>query len=272
MKMRLLFIFILGLLPTAIFADETATTSVTYDSTSFEYGNVIYEQGKYQEAAVVYKNLLKENGPSEAVYYNLGNCNFRLNRIGEAILCFERVLYFNNNNVEALHNLNISNQNQRDKMDAIPSSIFAVWWKGFVQLFPSNIWAVLAIVFSCLVAVGMVLYRWPAFIKWQRTGFYLLAAALVLAVICLIGAAGNKQYLKNNQYAILVTPDATLKSTASENAENVELIHEGIKVKIVDDNGDWISVKLPNGVNGWLHSYQIEKINPFALTENSQQP
>jgi SH3-like domain-containing protein len=118
----------------------------------------------------------------------------------------------------------------------------------------------------------MVLYRWPAFIKWQRTGFYLLAVALLFSLICLIGAVGNQQYLKNNQYAILVTPDATLKSTASENAENVELIHEGIKVKIVEDNGDWMSVKLPNGETGWLHSYQIEKINPFAVTENLQQP
>lgn len=272
MKLRLLIILIFSLSQTTGFAEEAATSSITYDSTSFEYGTVMYEQGKYQEAAVVFKNLLLENGPSEELYYNLGNCNFRLNRIGEAILCFERVLYLNNDNTNALHNLKISNQKQRDKLDTIPSSIFAVWWKGFVHLFPSNAWAVLAIVFGWLVVLGMVLYRWPAFVKWQRPGFYLLSASLLLSVICLIGAVGNNLYLKNNQYAILVTPDAALKSTASENAENVELVHEGVKVKIISDNEEWLEVKLPNGVSGWLHNYQIEKINPFLVKENLQQP
>src|SRR5262245_50565847 len=56
----------------------------------FDSANLLYEQGKFAEAASAYQSLLKSGRTSAAVYYNLGNAFFKAGQIGRAIAAYAR--------------------------------------------------------------------------------------------------------------------------------------------------------------------------------------
>jgi tetratricopeptide (TPR) repeat protein len=56
----------------------------------FKRGNAAYEQGQYEAAAEAYRSLLRYEIRDPVVEYNLGNAEFRLGRLGQAILHYER--------------------------------------------------------------------------------------------------------------------------------------------------------------------------------------
>ena len=57
-----------------------------------EQAETFYREGKYQEAAAVYKNILAGGRESAGLYYNLGNCYYKLGENTQAILNYERAL------------------------------------------------------------------------------------------------------------------------------------------------------------------------------------
>ena len=53
----------------------------------------LYQKGNYAQAVRGYEKLL-EQGESAALYYNLGNCYYRLDNIPHAVLAYERAQRF----------------------------------------------------------------------------------------------------------------------------------------------------------------------------------
>ncbi len=54
--------------------------------------NGLYQKNNFSEAAQIYQKLVDEGYEGTALYYNLGNAYYRLNKIGYAILNYERAL------------------------------------------------------------------------------------------------------------------------------------------------------------------------------------
>ena len=78
MKKLLIFLFSLFL---QLIASATPSLKVVADSA--------YMKENYQEAASLYEKVLEE-GYSPEIYYNLGNCYYRLEKIGPSVLNYER--------------------------------------------------------------------------------------------------------------------------------------------------------------------------------------
>ena len=61
--------------------------------------------------------------------------------------------------------------------------------------------------------------------------------------------------------AIVLKPVSSVKSAPSgDSAKDVFTLHEGTKVKVVDNVGGWSNVELADGRQGWLPSSDIEII------------
>ena len=60
--------------------------------------------------------------------------------------------------------------------------------------------------------------------------------------------------------AIVFTPTITVKSSPNPNSVDLFVIHEGAKVKIKDQVGEWYEIRIANGSVGWLPSSAIRKI------------
>lgn len=65
---------------------------------------------------------------------------------------------------------------------------------------------------------------------------------------------------ENSDDAILFVKEYPLKSGADNSSPDILILHEGIKVTVLDRIGLWSKVSLPNGEQGWLPSDSLVKI------------
>ena len=73
--------------------------------TALKEAEVAYTKEDYAKAIELYEGILKSNGESAAVYYNLGNTYYKAGKIAPAILNYERCLLLDPGDSDARFNL-----------------------------------------------------------------------------------------------------------------------------------------------------------------------
>ncbi len=272
MLRRLILIFVIAISLSAHAQTDTLKQGNPIDTTTYVYGNVMYEKGNYYVAITVYENLLAANGPAEEIYFNLGNAYYKTNQFGKAVLNYERALFFDTNDNDTEYNLELANQRIRDKIEPVATSIFELWWRGYISWFTAIGWSVIAILLIWISLAGFIVYRYHKFIKFQREGFYIFLVAIILFVFAFAGAAGRSASDKNYQFAIVLSPSAVIKSEPSESSTNLYLIHEGLKLQLLNTENNWTEIKMPDGIIGWVKNEDIVPVNPFIPEQNLMQP
>ena len=61
--------------------------------------------------------------------------------------------------------------------------------------------------------------------------------------------------------AIVMRPVTSVKSSpAAGSSTDLFILHEGTKVKVIDEVGSWNNIELADGRRGWIPSADIERI------------
>ena len=60
--------------------------------------------------------------------------------------------------------------------------------------------------------------------------------------------------------AIVIAPVASIKSSPGDAGKSIFVLHEGTKVSILDDLGEWRKIELSDGRQGWVLDNSIEEI------------
>ena len=60
--------------------------------------------------------------------------------------------------------------------------------------------------------------------------------------------------------AIVMSPVASVKSSPGEAGKSIFVLHEGTKVYLLDELGDWTRIELSDGRQGWIAAESINKI------------
>src|SRR5688500_2890584 len=72
---------------------------------TYKSANALYKAGNFEQAAASYEKILMQGYRKHEVYYNLGNCYYKLNNTGKAILNFERAQKLAPDDEDIAHNL-----------------------------------------------------------------------------------------------------------------------------------------------------------------------
>lgn len=219
-----------------------------------------YVKENYLEASAIYEKVLEE-GHSSDVYYNLGNCYYRLEKIGLAVLNYERALLLNPGDSHIRHNLDLARNKTLDKITPVGEIFIVTWYKSVINWLSVDQWANVGVVCFLLFLVMLGLYLFGKEIRLRKIGFY---SALVLVVVCLasnIFAWNQKHILLNRNTAVVMKTSVNVKSTPSETGTDLFVIHEGTKVTITDPSmKGWKEIRLDDGKNGWIPTNCIEEI------------
>ena len=70
----------------------------------------------------------------------------------------------------------------------------------------------------------------------------------------------QQNYQATSRSAIIFTPTVSIKSAPGESGTVLFVLHEGTKVKLLDQSNDWINVALPNGNKGWVQETDLREI------------
>ncbi len=219
-----------------------------------------YADSRYDTAALIYQSILEEGFQSPELYYNLGNCYYKLNEIPSAILNYERALKFAPNNENIQYNLNLCNSLIPDRIEKMPELFFVQWYKGLYNYFPIDIWAKIVVGLFVLVTIFMLIYFLSTQLLWRKIGFWMAMIFLIFSVFSFFLTNQKYSSFKKHDQAIIFTPSITVKSSPTKNSVDLFVVHEGTKVFILDRVGEWKKIKIQNGSIGWIEADNMEII------------
>jgi len=226
----------------------------------FQKGNEYYQAGDYEKAIQAYEEILRMGYESPEVYFNLGNAYFKLRQTGKAILNYERARRLAPRDEDILFNLRIANLAVVDKIPAIPEFFFTKIFDDFKALFPINslCWGVVFLyVLAVLCVILRILLRPPKARRSLTYGAAFLGALLLILSITLYSKVHDLRYRVE---AVIMVPKVDVRSAPSEDGIEVFSLHEGTKVQVVEERGEWLEIRLPDGKMGWLKRESLEII------------
>lgn len=245
---------------TLLFAATTATAAPAKVAITKVDADKEYAKGNYLQASKDYSDLLKV-GESVELYYNLGNCYYRLGNITKSIIAYEKAHRLSPSDRDVTFNLEFVREKTIDKIERQEKNFFSAGYTMLQNLMDMDAWARLSIVafFACL---GMAMLFLLGRDEWMRKlGFYVALLSVFVFVFSTLFAWQQKHNFDARDRAVVVAPSASVKLTPSDSSADAVVVHEGTAVQIVDRTmSDWYSVKLDDGKEGWLKRNSLEII------------
>ena len=232
----------------------------SFAQTPLKQANEAYKKGDYQTAISLYEKALQNGKVSGEVYYNLGNAYYKLNQIAPSVYYYEKALQLLPGDEDITYNLGLANQMKLDKIEKVPENILVRFKKQFNRIFPYDTWAWLTVfsAFLGLLAFGIFLFSSNS--NYKRTGFVVMFIALFSLILFWFNAEYGK-LLAQREYAIVFVPQTELLTEPNLTADKVISLHEGTKVQVLQRDGNWALVKLPDGKKAWLPKADIKSLN-----------
>ena len=220
-----------------------------------------YKKEDYQKAAQLYESVMAEKGVSSELYYNLGNCYYKLENISAAILNYERAYMLDPGDADIRANLALARGKTVDKVTPPSELFFVTWARNIMHLTSVDSWAVIGICAFVLMICGILVYAFMTNIRWRKAGFYSALVMLFVVVVANLSAYNQQKSMEERNSAVVVAPSVTAKSSPSESSTDLFLMHEGTKVEISDMTmRGWYEVILEEGKVGWIPAESVEII------------
>ncbi len=262
--MKRIFFFAISLiflLPLSAFAQDLDIT---------QQADSAYMADDFSRAVALYEQALEEEGSSSVLWYNLGNAYYRLDRLGDAILCYHRALRLDPSNADARTNLRFVNSRIADR----PSdnrSMIEMLTDRIVNAATPNAWAVTALVLFIVLIGAAALYIFASGVavrKWSFFGGIILAVLVILTLFIAREAASRAT---SDSGAIIMEPAVQLSTSPrvpKDRSEEAFRLHEGTMVEVLDSvatpadtlNPLWYEVIVDGTHRAWLPARSVRRI------------
>ncbi|MBO4645355.1 MAG: tetratricopeptide repeat protein [Bacteroidales bacterium] len=219
-----------------------------------------YQQGQFSQAAKLYEQFISEGNESAQVYYNLGNAYYKAGSLSKAILWYERAFRLDPTDKDIQHNLAFANRMLLDRYEPAPQSAFVKKWNNLSHSLSERNWAILSIVFAFLIALSVGTYLFASGKAGRITGILGMVLGTILIVLSIIFASKEKNRFKGVDEAIVMESVVHVTGKPDRSAKPEAIIHEGLKVTLIEQTKEFTFIGLPNGDNGWVLNQSIEKI------------
>lgn len=269
MRTKTLFVSILMMFATVVMFAQNDSVSVAADTVSVSsssgvtkhVADSLYEKEAFAEAVVMYEDIIANKGVSADIYYNLGNCYYKLDDVARAILNYERALLLDQGDEDIRANLALARGKTIDKVTSASEMFFVTWWKGLANSFSVDEWAVIGISSFVLMLIGILVYMFIPSLIARKIGVYGAMTLLFVTIVANVAAMHQRYSITHRDMAIVISPVVSVKSSPSETSTDLFLMHSGSKVTITDKTmKDWVEVKLEEGKIGWIPLESIEII------------
>jgi tetratricopeptide (TPR) repeat protein len=217
-----------------------------------------YKNKDYQQAIDANQKLLSEGYRNAAIYYNLGNAYYKTDQISQAILNYERALRLAPSDDDIRFNLKLANLKTVDRINPVPQLYLVTKWESFISSGSSRSWAIFSVVSMWLALVAFALYLFIERIR--RAGFFMGMGLVFLSLFFFYLSYIQSQAEYGTGQAILTATNTYIKSAPDASGTDLFMIHEGVKLNILDKVGTWSKVRLADGKVGWVEQGTISVI------------
>jgi tetratricopeptide (TPR) repeat protein len=224
---------------------------------AFKRANVLYEAESFDKAAAIYDSLIQIGYVTPELFFNAGNAQYKLKDHAKAILNYEKALTLGENeHVRA-------NLEMAQTMISAPIAKFSEffiyrWWAKLMTVVGPNGYAVLSII--AFTGGLLILYlHWFRSSMQGRSG-WIAGALLMLSVISILLSTASRAFSEKQVFAIVMVESTDMFEASDERSEMIRELSAGIKVRCVDQIGEWVKAELPDRDIGWVNESNIARI------------
>lgn len=216
-----------------------------------------YAAGNYDSTLVFLENLTEQGYQSFALFYNMGNAHYKLGNIPEAILHYEKAKKLKPNEDDLNYNLQLANAQITDNVKELPDNRLITFIAGALK---TDSWATLSIVAFFLFLIGLILFFYLPAPRQKSIFLSSSIVSLVVAFVLFLLAFQRNSNLDKIQEAVIMTASVTVTSAPTEIGKKLFVIHEGLKVEIKEEQGNFAKIKLADGNVGWVEKGTLSHI------------
>ncbi|MEO0571583.1 MAG: tetratricopeptide repeat protein [Bacteroidota bacterium] len=229
----------------------------------FQKATEAYNKGDYKKAINFYNDILKNGKHSSELYFNLGNCHYKLDEIGPSIYYYEKALLLEPNDREIKNNLDFAQNMRLDAIDEMPKTAMTRLHDTVVLALTPDQWGHLAVAMIVLFVLGFITYYVLYSATYKRIAFIAANATLFIAIFSVVmGYMGSGDQNSKNP-AIIFEREVVITSEPNDRSEKVFALHEGTKVNVLESLEDWSKIKIADGQTGWMPSRGLKVLKDF---------
>ena len=235
--------------------------SSTPESLFYE-ANRYYTKGDYEQAIQVYKRIIESGYEGGNLYFNLGNCYFKLGKKGMAILYYEKAKRLIPGDADLKANLSyaLTNVNEGKRNWKIEALSALAYISSLEQLCVNT-----SVSFFLLAGLLIFYILFPKRVKDAETNklrmWWLAATSIAVVVFLVFLSLAVLAYMENaRQYAVAVKEGGIVRFEPNKQATLHYELSEGTRVQVLKEKDAWYLVKRRDGLRGWVEKIYLEKI------------
>lgn len=216
---------------------------------AFETANLLYEKGRYQEAATAYEEIITAGTRTAPLLFNAGNAHFKAEQIGLAVANWLQAETLDPRNDRIQINLDFARKSISGGAQPVPL------WPAQLKVLTLNEWAAILLGTLWVCFCGLAAGAWkPKLRPSLRVPIILAAIALLLSAVLLIITARDRASTIN---AVVITPEAVVRFGPLKESQSAFVARDGSEFRMTDFKDEWIRVQDATGREGWLTSDQV---------------
>ena len=219
---------------------------------AFKAGNAFYHKEQYAQAVAEYEKVLKSGQQSPDLHFNLGNAYYKLNKVGPAIYHYEKAIMLCPHDRDYKANLAFAQKMMIDEVRPDRRVGLEKAIAGFTGALSYNGWAVAAVLCSVLLFAGFAAYYFSRRAIYKRMFFVSMLIFAFGIAVTLGSAYAARSIYQTEKPAIVFAAVASVKSEPKANSADAFVLHEGSKVFVLEELGNWSKIALADGTDGWM--------------------
>lgn len=242
----------------SFFPMANAALSSDWAAGLFELGNKAYERSDFDSAIGCYQKIIANGIENPTVYYNLANAFFRQNRMGYAVLYYEKAKVLDPDDEDIQANLLFARAHLMDKIPEPGISFFMKVITKLYGLFSLKTTTLIASALFFLICICTIL---GIFARYNGRLICIYAGMIFfLLFLCFGTSLSFKIYQQEKiKYAVVLSPVVSALNEP-DGSQALFSMHEGTKFQIRKRLDNWMLISLPNAMAGWIKAADAGEI------------
>lgn len=220
----------------------------------FFRANQAFREARYSEAAHDYESLIEKGHAGGHLYYNLANACFKMNRLGAAILNYERAKIFMPRDADLAFNLSYAQDRKTDAVAPHAQAVSSVFfWLNSLSL--AELFRVFIAFHVALFAVLLLRLR----VRNDLT-YYLLTALLFFWFGSGVSLSLKYYEIFSDNRGVVIAKQADVLAGPQAGDTLLFRLHEGTTIVQERFEPDWRLISLPDGKRGWIRESEVQSI------------
>lgn len=233
----------------------------SYVDSLWNAGVRAYAEDNYLQSAKYFTSIADLGLSSPELYTNIADAYYKNQEYGQAILYYERALKLDPSFKDAKYNLEIARGHILDRIESVPEFFLKSWSRKLSYLLSSNSWTAIYAVMLVLALGMLLLFLLGRTSLVRKLAFFSSLLFLLLSGLALGNAFAQKKAFQAKDEAVVTKAVCAAKSSPSAvSGADLFVLHEGTKVRILDNVGQWVKISISDGREAWVEAGEITVI------------